>query len=127
MNEQTDPKIILSIDLKKPRLRVHRYTLKQLGSPAYVQLLISPAKRAVIIQGCENHTPGGQEFRVVFDKPDPAGSFNIYSKELMARIQAHFPELDGKNLYRLTGYYNSEEGYVCFPLTTLIRAEAAHD
>ena len=126
MSETTDPRITMSIDLKKNRLRVHRPTLKLLGSPSYVQLLISPANRAIIILGCEEHTPGGQEIRVVFDKPSPAGTFDIYSKELITRIRAHFPDLDKTGLYRLNGRYDSEEGYVCFPLSTMTRAEAAH-
>lgn len=126
MNENTDPKITMSIDLKKNRLRVHRPTLKLLGSPSYVQLLISPANRAIIILGCEQHTTGGQEIRVIFDKPGPAGTFDIYSKELITRIRTHFPDLDKQGLYRLSGRFDAEEEYVCFPLSTLVRAEATH-
>ena len=33
---------ILSIDLKKSLIRVHRNTLRLLGDPDYIQLLINP-------------------------------------------------------------------------------------
>ena len=90
MSEIPDSRIILAIDLKKNRLRVHRTALKQLGSPAYVQLLVSPRDNAIIIMGCEKHLPGGQEIKVVFDKPGPAGTFDIYSKELISRLKKQF-------------------------------------
>lgn len=126
MSEIPDSRIILAIDLKKNRLRVHRTALKQLGSPAYVQLLVSPRDNAIIIMGCEKHLPGGQEIKVVFDKPGPAGTFDIYSKELISRLKKQFSGLDRKELYRLSGYYRDEDKYVCFPLSTLSRTEEAH-
>lgn len=126
MSEIQDSRIILAIDLKKDRLRVHRAALKLLGSPAYVQLLVSPKDNAIIIMGCEQHLPGGQEIKVVFDKPSPSGTFDIYSKELISRLKKQFTGLNGKGLYRLSGIYQSEEGYVCFPLATLSRAEETH-
>ena len=33
---------ILSIDLKKSLIRIHRNTLRLLGDPDYIQLLINP-------------------------------------------------------------------------------------
>ena len=126
MSEIPDSRIILAIDLKKNRLRIHRTALKQLGSPAYVQLLISPRDNAIIIMGCEQHLPGGQEIKVIFDKPGPAGTFDIYSKELISRLKKQFSGLDRKGLYRLNGTFRAEEGYVCFPLSTLSRMEEAH-
>ena len=126
MSEIPDSRIILAIDLKKNRLRIHRTALKQLGSPAYVQLLISPRDNAIIIMGCEEHLPGGQEIKVIFDKPGPAGTFDIYSKELIERIRQQFSGMDQESLYRLTGFEVPEESGVCFPLSTLTRQEDAH-
>ena len=126
MNEGSEEKITMSIDLKKNRLRVHRQTLKLLGSPEFVQLLISPAKSAIIIQARNERDTGGQEIPVVFDKPIPGGSFEIYSKELISRIRKHFPGLDREGLYRLTGSHMAGDECICFPLSTLRRAEEAH-
>ena len=126
MSEIQDNRIILSIDLKKYRLRIYRTALKQLGNPAFIQLLISPKDNAIIIMGCEEHIPGGQEIRVVFDKPSTAGTFDIYSKELISRLKKQFTGLDAKGLYRLNGTFRPDDGYVCFPLSTLSRAEEPH-
>ncbi len=126
MNDNQDQKIILSIDLKKYRLRIHKSALKLLGSPAFVQLLVSPKDNAIIIMGCEEHIPGGQEIRVTFDKPTSSGTFDLYSKELVNRLKKQFTGLDEKGLYRLSGTFLPEDGYICFPLSTLIRAEETH-
>ena len=126
MSEIPDSRIRLSIDLKKDRLRINRAALKLLGSPAYVQLLISPRDNAILLMGCEEHRPGGQEIKVVFDKPVSRGTFDLYCKELISRLKKQFDGLDQKGLYRLSGYYREEDGYICFPLSTLSRTEEAH-
>ena len=126
MVETTDPKVMMSIDLKKNRLRVHKQTLRLLDSPPFVQLLFSPKCCAIVVLPCEKQKPGGQEIPVVYDKPNSAGTFDIYSKELITRIRNEFGGLDKKGLYRLNGFPVSEEGGVCFPLSTLTPAEENH-
>lgn len=126
MDNLLTSQILLSLDFKKYRIRIHRPTLRFLGNPAYIQLLFSPRREAIVVLGCIRQVPGGQEIPVVFDKPAPAGTFDIYSKELFSRIRSQFPGLDQAGLYRLSGFLLTEEGGVCFPLSTLSRQEAAH-
>ena len=76
--------------------------------------------------GCEEHISGGQEIRVTFDKPTSSGTFDLYSKELVSRLKKQFAGLDEKGLYRLSGTFLPEDGYVCFPLSTLSRVEDGH-
>ena len=126
MTEATDPKVILSIDLKKYRLRVHKQTLRLLDSPPFVQLLFSPKHNAIVVLKCEKETISGQEIPVVYDKPTSAGTFDIYSKELITRIRNEFGGLDRQGLYHLNGFQMPEEGGVCFPLSSLVPAEDSH-
>lgn len=118
--------ISMAIDVKKNRLRVHKNTLKVLGNPPYVQLLLSPKRREIVVLKRDRTIPNGQEIKVVFDRSNPRGCFDIYSKELMERIRKQFSGLDQQGLYRLTGYEMPEEGGVCFPLSTLSRQEASN-
>lgn len=127
MSEITDRKIMMSIDLKKNRLRVHRQTMNLLGSPSFVQLLFSPKQGAIVILKCEKQTPQGQEIPVVLDKPGPSGTFDIYCKELISRIRHEFGGLDQPGLYHLRGYSVHDETGVCFPLSTLNRTEEANE
>ena len=126
MNQETSEMITMAIDLKKYRLRVHKQTLRLLGSPRYVQLLLSTRRDAIVILSRESAVPGGLEIKVVFDKKDTAGTFDIYCKELITRIRDQFSGLDSKGLYRLTGFEIPEEGGVCFPLRTLTMTEEPH-
>ncbi len=126
MAETTEAKLTMSIDLKKNRLRVHKQTLRVLDSPLFVQLLFSAKHNAIVVLKCEKQTAGGQEIPVIYDKPTSAGTFDIYSKELITRIRNEFRGLNRQGLYHLSGYPVTEENGVCFPLSTLSPSEDTH-
>lgn len=44
---------ILSIDLKKSLIRIHRNTLRLLGDPDYIQLMINPNSKMIAIKAGE--------------------------------------------------------------------------
>ena len=117
MSERINPKISMAIDAKKNRLRIHQATLKILGNPPFLQLLVLKRDRRV---------PNGQEIRVVLDHKNRPGSCDIYSKELIERIRQQFSGMDQESLYRLTGFEVPKESGVCFPLSTLTRQEDAY-
>ena len=119
MEYQTDSQIIMSIDVKKSRLRIHKSTLRVLGNPPYLQLLFSPQRDSIVVLTRWQAVPNGQEIRVDYNMSDSSRSFDIYSKELLDRIRKHFSGIDQRGLYRLTGFEVPKGGGVCFPLTTL--------
>lgn len=126
LDQETSDIISMAIDLKKYRLRVHKQTLRLLGCPHYVQLLLSTKRDAIVILRKEAMVPNGMEIKVIFDKKDTSGTFDIYCKELIIRIREQFSGLDNKGLYRLTGFEIPEAGGVCFPLRTLTLTEEPH-
>ena len=123
MPEADRNQLTIAIDLKKNRIRIHKSTLRLLGSPPFIKLLLSPKHRAIAVLKCEKQVPRGQEIIVSFDKPDSSGTFLIYSKDLMTLIRSEFPGLEKDGLYRLTGRSVPEEGGVWFPLEPLARPE----
>ncbi len=118
--------ITMAIDLKKNRLRIHKSTLRLLGSPEFVKLLFSTERNAIGVIGSKSEIPKAEEIRVIYDKPHDSGTFDIYSKYLLSVIRTAFGGLDKTGLYRLKGYPVPEEGGVYFPLSTLTRAEGSH-
>ena len=126
MAEMNEKQVTMAIDLKKGRLRIHKPTLRLLGSPPFVKLLFSTQRRAVVVLGCTEQLPRGEEIIVTYDKPDAAGTFDIYCKELISRIRDEFGGLEENRLYRLRGFSVSEEGGVYFPLATLALVEDGH-
>ncbi len=108
--------ITMSIDMKKYRIRIHRNTLHALKDPERIQLLLHPEIPAVLVRCPQPNEPFGQTEKVVFDKPGNSGTFQMYSMELILRIQRRYPVLKDGELYRLTGRYRPELCAACFPL-----------
>ena len=109
-------KITMSIDVKKHRIRIHRNTLHALNDPDRIQLLLHPAIPAILIRSPQLNEPFGQTEKVVFDKPGNSGTFQMYSMELIQRIQRRYPVLKDGMLYRLVGRYRPDLCAACFPL-----------
>ena len=115
--------ITMPIDLTKNRLRIHKSTLRLLGSPEFVKLLFSTERNAIGVIGSKSEIPKADEIRVIYDKPNETGTFDIYSKHLVSVIRIAFRGLDQTGLYRLKGTPVPEENGVYFPLSTLTFAE----
>lgn len=99
----TEDRTTIALDLKKNRIRIHKSTLRRLGEPKIVQLLLNPEKKAIIISCPARSMPESQDEKVIFDKPGHDGSFQLYSLELIRRIQAMCPELENNCLYHIDG------------------------
>ena len=115
--------ITMAIDLKKNRLRIHKSTLRLIGSPEFVKLLFSRERNAIGVIASKSDIPKAEEIRVIYDKPNDTGTFDIYSKYLVSVIRTAFRGLDRTGLYRLKGFPVPEDNGVYFPLSTLTRAE----
>lgn len=115
--------ITMSIDMKKYRIRIHRNTLHALQDPDYIQLLLHPDIPAVLVRRPQQDEPFGQTEKVTFDKPGNSGTFELFSKELILRIQRRYPALKSGEVYRLTGRYRSDLRAACFPLQTDLRPQ----
>ena len=115
LSDNTEP-ITMSIDMKKYRIRIHRNTLHALKDPERIQLLLHPEIPAVLVRCPQPNEPFGQTEKVVFDKPGTSGTFQMYSMELILRIQRRYPVLKDGELYRLSGRYRPELCAACFPL-----------
>ena len=69
----------LSIDFKQNRIRVHKKTLRLLGSPDYVQLLVNPADGVIALRRLEQPEP--QHFKVNWDGLLKRNSFDVIIEE----------------------------------------------
>ena len=50
MSNCTNSLPIICIDFKKSRFRIHKNTLRMLGNPDYIQLLVNPYKNMLAIR-----------------------------------------------------------------------------
>ncbi len=113
----------ISIDLKKNRIRIHKTTLRQLGSPVRVQLLFNPGRRELLISCPTKTIPESQDEKVIFDKPAAeGGTCQLYSRELIKRIQAVCPELENNELYQIGGRYLPGMNAALFRMDRCVRS-----
>ena len=50
MNNKHSSHPLICIDFKKNRIRIHRNTLRQIGNPEYIQLLVNPDQKMIGIK-----------------------------------------------------------------------------
>ena len=98
-------RLSIALDLKKNRIRIHKITLHRLGDPKRVQLLFNPEKRELLISCPSKSISESQDEKVYFDKPGTDGTYQLYSSELIKRIQGVCPDLENKALYYACGKY----------------------
>ena len=117
MSEQTQQQVTIAVDLKKYRIRIHRNTLALLGTPKYIQLLVSPSAKMMAIQGVDTRTRFTHRVNLSALRPD--NSYEIYSSLFVSQLLALVTDLDAKCTYRLTSEIITEENAAVFPLNTL--------
>ena len=84
MSEQTQQQVTIAVDLKKYRIRIHRNTLALLGTPKYIQLLVSPSAKMMAIQGVDTRTRFTHRVNLSALRPD--NSYEIYSSLFVSQL-----------------------------------------
>ena len=117
MSEQTRQQVTIAVDLKKYRIRIHRSTLALLGTPKYVQFLVSPSAMMLAIQGTDKRT----------NYTHPDNSYEIYSTSFVNKLCSLMEGLDSAYAYRLTGEIIAEENAGVFPLSSLHKIDGLEE
>ena len=100
---------ILSIDLKKSLIRVHRNTLRLLGDPDYIQLLINPNAKMIAIKA-------GDKRDYLAHKVRKYRFETGYSKDLLQTMMTVDCGWEYGNIFRLYGQFNSKAGVIQFSM-----------
>lgn len=118
MTEQS-PSVMLSVDVKKYRIRVHKATLHQFGDPPYIQLLINPSAAAVALKSIRKPTSGDQSHRVSKKTLESTNSIEIYSKYFIDKLKELVPDLNAGFCYHMYGIIVPSEKMALFSFNTL--------
>ena len=100
------------IDMRKNRIRIHKNTLRALGDPDFVVLIINP----------EEHTLGikcsvlDDKLAHRIHKNTTKNDCELYSKLLMAALHDLCPEWDGRERYKIEGGIIAEENMAVFSM-----------
>lgn len=116
MSEQTRQQVTIAVDLKKYRIRIHRSTLALLGTPKYVQFLVSPSAMMLAIQGTDKKT--AYTHRVNLAALHPDNSYEIYSTSFVNKLCSLVEGLD--SAYALSSITLVHGGYDCLYLSACL-------
>lgn len=110
-----DRDIVMTIDLKKRRLRLYRQTLHAIGDPDYILLLVNPEKHKFAIRRGKDGEMGAQKiyWTVLEDKRQCC---EIYSTILVDKMHEHFFSPDRFCSYRVNGKVGNRATVVMFDL-----------
>lgn len=118
-----NPTTIMSIDLKKYRIQIYKSTLRLLGDPKYIQLLVNPNGRRVAIRSVEKSTSGDQSHKIVKMLMCTENSCDIYSRPFINKLREVVGSLDTNCSYRMTGEVVTPHKMAVFSMQTIKRIE----
>lgn len=118
MSNNTDSLPIICIDFKKNRFRIHKNTLRMLGNPDYIQLLVNPYENILAIRCSFREDRLSHEVRL--ERFPSKSSYELYSYTLAANLLSRNQHLRNGNSYRFYGTLNSSHRIALFCLNDAV-------
>lgn len=113
MSKSQNPAIY--IDATRSRVRIFKSTIKQLGNPAYIQLLVNPATQCIAV------LPSDTTNKSLSHKVNlTAGSYEINSKCFVEKLLELYSPVSRFNKVKIEGYYSKTQNTAFFPLMNAV-------
>ena len=112
MQDKETSNLGILIDLKKKRIRIHRNTLRAIGDPRHVLLLVNPDVRTVAVMST---TAADKRGHKVYTSPESnRKAYELYSTSLIRNLSILNPNWQEPFKYRMQGEMIPNEGTVVF-------------
>ena len=106
---------IMTIDMRKRRIRLYKQTLRLLDNPEYVQFLVNPSEHIFAVKSSAATGISAQKiYWTILNGNGKCCEF--YSKNLIETLQSHFFNGSDEHTYRVIGEYNDRKKAVIFDL-----------
>ena len=102
----------IMVDMKKNRIRIHKHTLRALGDPEFVMLIVNPEEHTLGIKCSMLDDKRAHRVRKSTVKKD----CELYSKSLMSAFRKLCPDWDGRKSYRMEGEIIAGENMAVFSM-----------
>ena len=122
MTEKIVARPTISVDLRKYRIRIHRKTLRLIGDPDYILLLVNPGERTLAILGSKGSDP--RALRINKEYLIEKKTCVLYSRSLIESLCEVYSEWHEKQSYRMYGKTIPYEGMVLFQVYNVIQTGA---
>ncbi|EKE02048.1 MAG: hypothetical protein ACD_20C00431G0001 [uncultured bacterium] len=116
MNKTLKPAI--SVNLKKPLIRIHKDTLHSIGDPDYILLLVNPIECTLAVLPSDRSDSKAQHISkssLVNKK-----SFEIYSKSLVQNLRNLCNDWENDKAYRIYGEKIPDKAVIRFDMREAI-------
>ena len=119
MNDIKPSKTTIGMDVARNRIRINRSTLRAIGNPPFVQLLVNPESRVVAIRAADKDEAREQTYRIPRSIANTDNPAVITSQSFMALLKEAFPSLSPENSYQLSGIIVPSERITLFSFDTM--------
>lgn len=121
INNHTAKPVIL-VDLKKYRIRIHKNTLRSIGTPNYVLLLVNPEERTLAILRSDSTDPRAHLIAASFEAKK---AFELYSRSLVKNLHDVCSNWHDNQSYRLYGEIIPNKGIARFYMPDAVLVSGA--
>lgn len=105
----------ICIDAARNRVRIFKRTIRQLGNPAYIQLLVNPVTQCIAV------LPSDTANKSLSHKVNlSTRSYEINSKRFVGRLLELYSPVSNLNKVKIEGYYSETRNTAFFPLTNAV-------
>lgn len=108
----------ICIDFKKNRIRIHRSTLRQIGNPEYIQLLVNPSQKMIAIKASCAEDKLAHKVKDYF--VINGNSYELYSRELLYSLSQLNLSWEKYNIFRLEGNIYPDNKIALFSMDNII-------
>lgn len=121
MSRENQPQASLTLDPVRNRIRIHKQTIRRLGSPAYVQFLVNPEELYIAVLGSDKPIVGGTANKVRLSSIsfDTNQSVEFYSSIMLNSLSEIVGGFDLRFNYQLTGEIDQVNRVAYFSLQTV--------
>lgn len=119
MTDNNTARPAILVDLKKYRIRIHKNTLRSIGTPNYVLLLVNPEERTLAILRSDLSDPRAHPINMAIFENNKA-SFELYSRSLVKSLREVCSNWQDSQSYRLYGEIIPHEGMARFYMSEAV-------
>jgi len=101
MNKNKTLKPAISVNLKRPVIRIHKDTLHSIGNPDYVLLLVNPKECTLSVLPSDSSDP--KAHHISQKSFTHKKSFELYSTSLVQNLRTLCKHWEENNAYRIYG------------------------
>lgn len=119
--------IAMVLDYRKNRIRIYKSTLRAIGDPKYIQILVNPDTRILGVHTANRDDRCSMAILLSQDWKDPEVSYEVYSQFFLLKLAQLVGSIDLKTNYRLIGTALPSHGVALFSLDELMPLDSEEE